>query len=91
MCEEKDQCKCNLALQKTNSAPVIELTIGTKMEAHIWVENKGDEPAYDAFLSVTSEEKLPMLLNPNCEGGNERCGGDTCPVCTWEREEDRSP
>ena len=81
MCEQKDLCKCNLALQKTNSSSIIELTMGTKMEAHILVVNKGDEPAYDAVLSVTSEQELPTILNLNCEGGNERCGGDTCEVC----------
>ena len=83
MCKVKDQCECNLALQKTNSAPFIELLMGTNMEFHILVVNNGDEPAYDAKLSVTSEQKLPplKLQGLNCEGGNERCGGDSCEVC----------
>ena len=57
--------------------------MGTNMEFHILVVNNGDEPAYDAKLSVTSEQKLPplKLQGLNCEGGNERCGGDSCEVC----------
>ena len=69
-----------MALQNTNPTP-IELTMGTKTEFHIRVINNGDEPAYDAKLSLTSEQKLPPLLNSECEGGNERCGGDSCEVC----------
>ena len=70
-----------MALQNTNTAPVIELMMGTKMEFGILVVNNGDEPAYDAILSVTSEQKLPPLADINCEGGNERCAGDSCEVC----------
>ena len=67
-----------MALQKKNS-PTIELALGTKMEFHILVVNKGDEPAFNAKLRVTSEQKLPPLLN--CEAGNEHCGGNLCEVC----------
>ena len=64
-----------MALKRMSRNP-IKVTVGTnKMEAKILVVNEGQEAAYDASLSITSDKQLP---NPprDCEGGTTRLGGD---------------
>ena len=63
-----------MALERVSPNP-IKITMGTnKMEAKVLVANRGQEAAYDASLSITSDKRLPTPRD--CEGGTTRWGGD---------------